>query len=226
MKTMPICIIMSLMTAIPVTANASGTCLLAPQDAICKTEKLNLYVGPQSVEPGEDIFVAVELLNFEMESSSAETVIIVDEVTGQRHIAKVEQGLAYLELSAPQQSGRLTFKAQTDDKFSKPAEVLVHPGQAASFDLLIEKNKGQVFIYSSIIADKFGNFVDDGIKADIELISDDKVYSVFQTLSKDGRIGLHVPCAAIHKTQSRVRAQIGLARHELEIPSYICSGQE
>lgn len=226
MKTTPIYILMTLMTVMPIAANATQSCLLGPQNTICKTENLNLYVGPQSVEPGEVIFIAVETLTAELGSSSATTVIIIDETTGQRHEAKVEKGLAYLELTAPQQAGRLTFKAQIDESFSEPAEVLVHPGRAEAFDLLIEKNRGQVFIYSSIIADKFGNFIDDGIRADIQITSDEKVYSAFQTLTKNGRIGLHIPCDDIYKANSRIRAQIGLARHEIEIPPYICTGKE
>lgn len=229
MRIIPIYIMMSLMTVVPGTVQGQSKgqegCLIVPHKTLCKTESLNLYVGPQSVEPGEDIFIAVETLTAANDSSQASSVVIIDELTGQRYEAPVVQGLAYIELKAPNQAGRLTFRAETDNVTSQPAEVLVHAGQAASFDIHIEKNKGQAFVWTSIITDKFGNFVDDGITATIELVSDDTVYASLQTSTQDGRIGLHIPCGEIKKTQSRIRARIGYAVQEMDIPTYLCGGE-
>jgi len=222
MKTMPIYVIMSLMSALPEATLAQDHCLLSPQKAICKTQNINLYVGPQSVEPGEDIFIAVETLTESMESSSARTVTIIDADTGRRFQADVNLGLAYIDIKAPVKSGRLVFTARIGDVKSSAAEVLVHAGRAGDFELMLEKSKGQLFVSSSIIADGFGNILDDGMTVDVELIGKDGVYNVLKSQIRNGRLGLHIGCDAFGFADARVRARIGDVVREIDIPSYIC----
>lgn len=222
MKTMPVYIIMSLLGSVPQPSFAQNNCLIEPHKAICKTENINLYVGPQSVEPGEDIFIAVETLTGSLESSPATSVTIIDADSGRQYQAEVDQGLAYIEIKAPTHSGRLVFTAQTGDVKSGPAEVLVHPAPAGSFALFVEKNKGQIFVSSSIIADAFGNFIDDGQSVSIELLNKSEVYGTWQTRTENGRIGLHMDCDSVRDTQSRLRARIGQITSELPIPAFIC----
>lgn len=222
MKTMPIYIIMSLMSALPEAAQAQDNCLMSPHRAICKTETVKLYVGPQSVEPGEDIFIAVETLTGSLESSSAKTVTIIDADSGQQYQAPVNRGLAYIEITAPSRAGRIVFTAKSGDEISAPAEVLVHAGPAANVDLFIEKNKGQIFLSSSIIADGFGNILDDGMTVELDLISGSQVYSSMLTRTQNGRIGVHIACESIRFANTQVRAKIGQISSELELPSYIC----
>ncbi len=224
MKTMPIYIIMSLMSVLPQAVNAQENCLRAPQKGICQTEHINLYVGPQSVEPGEDIFIAIETMTKFMESSSADMVTIINADTGQQYQAVVNQGLAYVEIKAPTRSGRLMFTAQSGAVKSAPAEVLVHAGRAEIFNLMIEKNKGQVFVSSSIIADKFGNILDDGMSVDVELISETQIYSALTTRTYNGRIGLHIDCNVFSSFSTRLRARIAGVSSEMDIPPYICGG--
>lgn len=222
MKTMPVYIVMSLLGTLPQAAFAQDNCLFAPQKAICKTENLNLYVGPQSVEPGEDIFIAIETLTGTLESSTAQSVTIIDADSGQHYQTEVVQGLAYIELKAPARSGRLVFTAQVGEVKSGPAEVLVHAAKANTFALFIEKNKGEVFVSSSIIADRFGNIVDDGQNVAIELVAGSGVYSSMQTETRNGRIGIHVSCGAFIHSNSRVRARIGQTISEISLPAFLC----
>ena len=222
MKALPIYIIMSLVSAMPPAAIAQAPCLISLQQNHCETKNINLYVGPQSVQPGENIFIAIETLTGSLESSSAEFVTIIDADSGRQYKTKVDQGLAFLEIKAPSQTGRLVFIATENDVKSMTAEVLVHAGKASAFNLLIEKNKGEVFLSSSLIADGFGNILDDGMTVDIDLVSGQNVYSSRQTRTQNGRFGLHIGCEAFQHPDTRIRARIGEVSVELKLPAYMC----
>ena len=100
--------------------------------------------------------------------------------------------------------------------------MLVHSANAAEFTLFVEKNKGQAFISSSIIADRFGNFIDDGQIVHLELINGEEVYRSQQTQTQNGRIGLFIDCGGISHAETRIRARIGQTVSELPVPAYIC----
>ncbi len=224
MKTMPIYIIMSLIGSLPGTSSAQDNCFASPHKGICKTENINLYVGPQSVEPGEDIFIAVETLTGALENSSAKTVTIINADTGRQYVAQVDQGLAYIEIKAPTTSGRIVFTAKANGISSGPAEVMVHAAQAGQFDLMVEKNKGQALLSSSIISDGFGNILDDGRLVEIDLMQGSDVYTNLRTQTLNGRIGLHIDCASIRQANTRLRVRIGEISSDIQMPPYLCGG--
>jgi len=70
---------------------------------------------------------------------------------------------------------------------------------------LIEKNKGEVFLSSSLIADGFGNILDDGMTVNIDLVSGQNVYSSRQTRTQNGRFGLHIGCEAFQHPDIAMR---------------------
>ena len=222
-------ITMSLITA---TAPISATeinrdltpCLIKPNAAICATTKLNLFVGPQSVEPGEPIYIAVEAANAGGGSGNSAVVVIVDTYSGREYRAEVENGLAQLQINAPDQAGRLTFVAKDQDIVSSEAEVLVHATKPAAFELVIEKEKDQVFVSSSIISDKFGNMIEDGQIAKIHLFDGKNVLASNSELTRAGRIAFRLKCSEVANDGAMLIVRLRDVKSVIQIPSYMCGG--
>ena len=202
----------------------SPRCLLDNSAAICKTERLNLYVGPQSVEPGELLYIAVETANNQGGSGNSNNVVIVDTFSGREYLADVKHGLAHLEITAPIQAGRITFIARDHDIISNEAEVLVHAAIPDDFKLVLEKEKNQLFVSSSIITDKFGNMIEDGQAAQIVVSSRGALAEVFSTQLVSGRLNFRIKCSALPQSESSLSVNLRGVSTKINIPPYMCGG--
>jgi len=211
------------------TASAEGIskeenlgCLMTPSVQSCQLEKLNIYVGPQSVEPGETIYIAVETVNSGGGSATAKSVIIFNELTGKEHSAKVKNGLAYLQIEAPKQTGRLTFHAVNSAIKSQSAEVLVHAAKPGKFDLRLEKDKNQIFVNSSLLSDSFGNLVEDGQSAQIEVRAENRLLATSQAHTENARLSFRLNCADLYEDNLTLTIRIRGALTQTVIPSFYC----
>ena len=212
------------------TASADGhsnsvnsDCLFAPTHQSCTLDTLNIFVGPQSVEPGETIYIAIEASNKLGGSAIANTVIIVDEISGKEYPASVNNGLAYMEISAPSQTGRLTFHAMDSEIKSSSAEVLVHAAKPEKFDLRLEKNRSQVFVTSSLLTDSFGNLIEDGQMADILVRTGNKVVLTSQAQTQNARLSFHLDCQKLRGGDLNLSVRVRGANSQSDIPSYFCT---
>lgn len=202
----------------------SAQCLLDNSAVICKTERLNLYVGPQSVEPGEPLYIAVETVNSEGGSGNSKKVVIVDTYSGRKYHADVKDGLAHLEISAPIRAGRLAFIARDQDIKSTKAEVLVHAATPDKFGLTLEKEKNQLFVSSSIITDKYGNMIEDGQAAHIVVSSRGAIAEVFSTQLLSGRLNFRIKCSALPQSEALLAVKLRGVSTETNISSDMCGG--
>lgn len=230
MKRICFYIMMSLITTAPSsfaaeTPLAPARCLLDNSAAVCTTVRLNLFVGPQSVEPGEPLYIAVETVNNQGGSGNSTDVVIIDTHSGREYRANVKNGLAHLEINAPSQAGRLTFIARDHDIVSTEAEVLVHAATPADFRLGLEKEKSQVFVSSSIIADKFGNMIEDGQAAKVTLSSEKGIAEVFSAQIQSGRLNFRIKCSDMPRGGGMVSLTLRDVSTEIKIPAYMCGGR-
>lgn len=230
MKRICFYITMSLLTLTP-SALAARTpvkltrCLVDNNASTCKTERLNLYVGPQSVEPGEPLYIAVETVNIQGGSGNSKNVVVVDTHSGREYWADVKYGLAHLKISAPTQAGRLTFMARDQDIVSTEAEVLVHAATPNDFRLVLEKEKTQIFISSSVIADKFGNMIEDGQAAHVVLSSRGTISEVFSTQLLSGRLNFRIKCSALPELGASLSVNLRGVTAQTHVSPDMCGGR-
>ena len=211
------------------TASANNISADQPQDCLinrlaeaCALDHLNIYVGPQSVEPGETIYIAIEATNKYGGSGTADKVTIVDKQSGKEYSARLNNGLAYLELSAPSQAGRLTFQAFDKAVKSSTAEVLVHAAKPGEFDLRIEKDRNQVFVNSSLLSDSFGNLIEDGQTARIDVTSKDELLFSSQVHTENSRLSFRLDCKELVASDIAISVRIRGAQSKTPIPSFFC----
>ena len=218
---------MSLSTIGAASANNSlldsnQDCLIDRLAKACALDHLNIYVGPQSVEPGETIYIAIEASNKFGGSGGADKVTIIDAQSGREFSARVKNGLAYLELIAPTQAGRLTFYALNNDVKSSTAEVLVHAAKPRKFDLRLEKDRNQVFVNSSLLADSFGNLIEDGQMARIDVTSQDQLLFSSQVQTENSRLSFRLDCEKLSAPEIAISVRIRGAQSQTTIPAFFC----
>lgn len=222
------CLIISMSLSSIGSASADGItkaenpdCLIDRLAQACALDNLNIYVGPQSVEPGETIYIAIETSNKLGGSGTVDKITLVDEQSGKEFSAQVINGLAYLELNAPSQAGRLTFRAFSNDVKSGTTEVLVHAAKPSKFDLRLEKDKDQVFVNSSLLSDRFGNLLEDGQTARIDVLAQNTLLFSTQAQTENSRLSFRLDCDEL-VSDVEVSVRIRGVLSQTSIPSFLC----
>lgn len=221
-----IAISLTAMNAIPEnsTANILSECLVEPNHTICQTEALQIYVGPQSVEPGMPLYIAVESANAMGGSGNATDVIIINSLSGETYAAAFENGLAQIEIEAPTQAGRLTFTAKVNNISSQPAEVLVTAAAPSPYELFLEKDRNTVFASSSLLADRYGNLIEDGQAANIRVISKGTVIASEAVTTLNGRVATYLNCDDLNRDDTSLEVEIRGTKSGIKIPAFMCRG--
>jgi hypothetical protein len=197
-------------------------CLIYASHPQCKAEKLNIFVGPQSVEPGNLLYIAIEAVNTNGSSANADTVIITDNISGKSYEAAFKHGLAHIEVTAPSQAGRLTFTAQLGEIKSKPAEVLVNAAVPTDYKLFLEKDRNNIFVNSSLLTDRFGNLIEHGQIANVRTISKGVILASQTAATQNSRINIRLDCADLQYGDLYLEADIRGIKSSINIPNYMC----
>lgn len=126
---------------------------------------LTIYAGPQSVSPGELIYVTVEGRNFSGQSLAAERVELSYIRDGEPTLVfgTFRDGLASFEVPAQNLNGLMSFSAKSSGAKSNNAEILVVSGPPQEFSIKSHpvRNGQGIELTSDKIADEYGNPISD-----------------------------------------------------------------
>ena len=128
-------------------------------------DRLQVYAGPQTVSPGHNISVTIEMTDVHGKSSHDETVQLIYMSDGKptSRSGNILNGLASFDVPAQRRAGRMTFKASWGDLESNKAPVLIVAAQPNAFRLKVEpsRNANLVEFKTETIRDVFGNPISD-----------------------------------------------------------------
>ena len=152
------------------TTSLSGQLHITP---IQQTAKIETYVGPPSIQAGNKDFSMLTVIPTDsLDNPLAENTLVtikhlfLDQK--KNDLVYTKNLIAYQNIYAPQQSGRILISSNCLDKNSKEFTVIVHPSNPTDFKIFAKRNHeyadgNQVTtFYSSIVKDGYNNVVSDG----------------------------------------------------------------
>jgi len=171
---------------------------------------LQVYAGPQTTTPGQNISVTVELTDDHGKSVQDETVhltYIYDGVSTSRP-GKVSNGLVSFDVQAQRIAGRMIFKARAGDLVSNYAPVLILAAEPTAFELKValSRNTDFVELTTATITDVFGNPVSDQTLVALDWIDRTGVKRSEAVQLSNGRINYSIMCPVTYDAPLKIRA--------------------
>ena len=174
---------------------------------------LTVYAGPQSVSPGEPIYVSVEATHGNGESISNEQIALSYKFDGvvKTLSGRPQNGLVSFEVPAQTQAGHMTFTAVISQTQSNTVLVAVVAARPHRFSLTAERGEqsGTVTLSSKVITDKYGNPISDLSPVIIEWIDEAGLKSRETVRLLNGRVLLTTQCPASFEGAAKIKASLG-----------------
>jgi len=193
----------------------------------CEMRAVNLYVGPETVTPGQDIFVMAELETVSGNSVLDGTFVTLTYTQDNKtfvHSGNAINGIAKFTISSGKRAGQIDFKAASENYTSTTAKTLVSSGEIRSFEakstLGLLPNSLQ--IETDIVADKYGNRVEDGTLASLVSRVDDRVSNIQSTYIANGRANFDWRCPVGVVGKHSLEVQIKQASTFYDVSSSFC----
>lgn len=210
-------------TIIQSSAFAAPRC---DNDDRCETGAINLYVGPETVEPQQDIYVMVEL-----ETTSGNSVLdgklvsLTYKQNGKFFIrtGNVKNGIAEFKINAGTRAGQINFTASYKDHSSDTKKALVSSGEVKPFDLRIRSGllASSLEIETDVVTDIHANRVEDGTLVKLITRTDDRVQKIQSAYIANGRTSFTWSCPP-NKKSSIVEVNIKQSWSRMTIPAAAC----
>lgn len=199
----------------------------------CNTTAINLYVGPETVTPGQEVFVMVELETSTGESApDGQSVTLAYTQNKENHLlfGSSENGIVEFTLNAGNRSEQVNFSASTNNLRSKSSKILISSGLVSSFGTDTRRGKlpQSLQVETDIISDIYGNRIEDGTLAELITRSESRLQNVQSSYVSNGRASFTWNCPASITQSLELEVQIKQASTRLNIPSEQCAqrGQE
>ncbi len=179
--------------------------------------ELKLFAGPQSVVPGQPIFITAELHPDVAASTENVTLVFGNGLNRARFESRTENGIANFVVPAPTRTGRTTFLALTSTFMSYEAEILVVSDKLQPFEITVQqRNENEVVQTStSVIQDQFLNTVENGVMAEIHWVENDRLILSENASIDDGKLLILTRC---DKIQSASHVSIRIRNQQVSTP--------
>ena len=143
----------------------SASFFVAATQAQAPSDRLQVYAGPQTALPGDNINVTIEMTDSHGNSEQGETIQLtyISDGVPMRVSGKVSNGLVSFDVKAQRKAGGMTFQALSGDLVSNNAPVLIVAAQPNTFKLKVRpsRNANFVEIRTETLSDTFGNLISD-----------------------------------------------------------------
>lgn len=174
------------------------------------SDMLQVYAGPQTVTPGQNISVTIEKTDLQGKSLDDEMVQLtyISDGTSISLSGKVSNGLVSFDVPAQHRAGRMMFNANAGDLVSNQSSVMVVADTPISFEFDVEPSRDAnvVDLNSDVIRDAFGNPLSDQTLIAIDWIDKNGVkQSEFMQLS-NGRMAHVSICPDAYVAPLKIRA--------------------
>jgi len=208
----------------------SASFYVTATQAQAPSDRLQVYAGPQTATPGQNISVTIEMTDVDGKSSHDETVklIYISDGVSTSLSGKVSQGLASFDVPAQRRAGRMIFNAHTGDLISNQTPVKVGAGEPVTFEFTVEpsRNTNLLDITSDVIRDAFGNPVSDQTLIALDWIDQGGVkQSEFVQLS-NGRMTYVSSCPDAYAAPLKIRAVLKNVEVFSSELSDLCAGRK
>ena len=205
--------------------------LLAPE-AIAgpKNDRLQIYAGPQSVSPRDDIHVTVELADLHGNSVNNQNVNLSYTADGIPTMLEgnVQNGLVSFDVIAQQTAGKMDFIARAEGLVSNAAPVIIVAAEPAVFGLSAKPSRipGRVDIMSEKIVDTFGNLITDQNLVALSWVDSGGITGFENTQLLNSRIILNRSCPENFIAPLRLRAVVKNTEVKSKDLSSLCADGE
>lgn len=174
------------------------------------SDSLQVYAGPQTATPGQDISVTIEMTDVDGKSSHDETVQLtyISDGVSTSLSGKVSQGLVSFDIPAQRRAGTMTFIANADDLISNQTVVMVVAGEPIGFKFNVEpsRNANLVDLTTDVISDAFGNPVSDQTLISLDWIDQSGVKQSEFVQLLNGRMTYVSICPDAYAAPLKIRA--------------------
>lgn len=172
--------------------------------------KLQVYAGPQTTIPGENISVTIEMTDGHGKSVQDETTQLTYFSDGvpMSLSGKVSNGLVSFDVEAQRRAGGMTFKAISGELKSNNARVLIVATQPATFKLKVKpsRNANLVELTTQVISDAFGNPISDQSLVALSWVDNTGVKRSETAQLSNGRITYISICPSEYVAPLKIRA--------------------
>lgn len=171
---------------------------------------LQIYAGPQTAYPGQNISVTIEMTEAHGKSAHDETVeltYMADGVATSR-LGHISNGLVSFDVQAKHRAGNMTFTARTDALVSNTALIHVTAAQPRAFELKAApfREAQRVELTTDIIRDAYGNPVSDQTLITIDWIDRLGVKQSEAAQLSQGRMSYVSLCPDAFQAPLKIRA--------------------
>jgi hypothetical protein len=177
------------------------------------TNSVTVYAGPQSVSPGNPIFVTVEATDHSGASLNKMPVTLSYKADGtiKTLTGRLERGLVSFDVPAQTTAGHMTFSATVSDAYSNDAIVAVIAGRPQKLYLTAKSGDTaqSVTLSSEVISDEFGNPISDLSPVIIEWIDQSGLKGRQTVQLSNGRVLLTTQCPVNFEGTLSIRATLG-----------------
>ena len=174
------------------------------------SDRLQVYAGPQTATPGQNISVTIEMTNLQGRSSHDERVQLTYNSDGVSTSlsGKVAQGLVSFDVPAQRKAGRMTFNAYIGDLISNHTSVMVVAGTPIKFEFDVKPSSDAnlVNLTSDVIRDSFGNPVSDQTLISLDWIDQNGLKRSEFVQLLNGRMSHVGICPDAYAATLRIRA--------------------
>lgn len=168
--------------------------------------ELNLYAGPQSVSPGEIIYVTVQSI---VPETTIELSYNSDDGS-ETQIARTSQGLVSFEVPAQNAAEQMRFIAKSGERVSNIVFVSVFAAAPQDFVLNTEvgTRSETLHIWSAVITDAFENPISDLALVSLDWVDDKGLIAAQNAQLTQGRIIVNAECPIEFDGTLRLRAAV------------------
>lgn len=189
----------------PFFAIAIGfSCLVSSPSA--HAAELKVYAGPQSVTPGEVIYVTVQSPG----SQAAIELTYMSDDDYEVLTGTTQHGLVSFEVTAQKTIGHMGFKAKAEKGFSNTAIVSVLAGPPTRLELNMKRGKqrGTIDVSSAVMTDRFDNPISDLALVSFDWIDKGGLIASQNIQLTRGRLLLNAICPVEFSGDLRIRAAV------------------
>ncbi|MEP3654749.1 MAG: hypothetical protein ABJO36_07625 [Litorimonas sp.] len=192
--------------------------------------RLQVYAGPQTTIPGENISVTIEMTDGHGKSVQGETVQLtyVSDSVPKLLSGKISNGLMSFDVSAQSIAGGMTFQATSGDLTSNSARVQIVATQPDTFKLEVRSsnNVNLVDITTDSISDAFGNLISDQSLVALSWVDNTGVKRSEAAQLSNGRIIYTSICPGEYAAPLKIRAVLKNVEVFSSDLSVLCASRE
>lgn len=173
-------------------------------------DKLQVYAGPQTALPGENISVTIEMTDSHGKSAQGETIELTYISDGEpvSLSGNVQNGLVSFDVEAQSSAGGMVFQALSGDLESNNATVQIVAAQPKLFKLNVKSSRNSNFVEltTETLTDAFGNPISDQNLVELTWIDDSGTKRSEAAQLSNSRIAYTSICPSAYEAPLKIRA--------------------